>query len=260
MKKLAVIVACLITSCLFAQSKFQLAPPILIYKSAFIKGAAEVSILFNQPGATVHYTLDGTIPTTASEEYTQPLKINGVRQTLKAKAFGPGYEPSETSSAEFIGGGKEIRDITFTPPHESYGKAPANILHDNIGGLPQYGSGSWLGYNVDTVEINIALNKQETISAILLDQLQDENSWIFLPEKIELYYLDGAKKYVLISSILNASLKQGDKHCVVEEIKLQRAIMTDKLKLVIKPVQSIPDWHAGKGQHGWFFIDEIKVY
>ena len=29
------------------------------------------------------------------------------------------------------------------------------------------------------------------------------------------------------------------------------------IKLVIKPVSKLPVWHLGKGQKGWFFVDEI---
>ena len=41
--------------------------------------------------------------------------------------------------------------------------------------------------------------------------------------------------------------------------RLQK-INTQKLKLVLLPLKKIPDWHNGKGNHGWLFIDEIKVY
>jgi hypothetical protein len=28
-------------------------------------------------------------------------------------------------------------------------------------------------------------------------------------------------------------------------------------KIIAKPVSKLPAWHNGKGQKGWFFIDEI---
>jgi hypothetical protein len=31
-------------------------------------------------------------------------------------------------------------------------------------------------------------------------------------------------------------------------------------KIVAKPVTKLPLWHNGKGQKGWFFIDEIFFY
>jgi len=31
------------------------------------------------------------------------------------------------------------------------------------------------------------------------------------------------------------------------------------LKLVANPVIKLPSWHSGKGQKGWFFVDELIV-
>lgn len=45
------------------------------------------------PGATVHYTLDGSAPTTDSPEYTQPIAWEGTFG-LRAKAFRPDLEES----------------------------------------------------------------------------------------------------------------------------------------------------------------------
>jgi hypothetical protein len=31
------------------------------------------------------------------------------------------------------------------------------------------------------------------------------------------------------------------------------------LKIVVYNVDKLPKWHAGKGQKGWFFVDEVMV-
>ena len=31
------------------------------------------------------------------------------------------------------------------------------------------------------------------------------------------------------------------------------------IKLLLKPVAKLPPWHAGKGQKGWVFVDEVFV-
>ena len=244
-----------------AQQEFQLASPILIYPSTFAAGPTVITILFHEPNTEVRYTVNGKEPTRKDKKYTQPISITGTRVILKAKAFGSAYNASETVSAEFVRGGKNIANISFTPPHESYSKVPSNILHDNLGGIVQYGSGTWLGYNSDTVEVNINLTKKEKVSSVLMDLLEDENSWIFLPEQYELYYFNDTTARFQLAAL--RSVKPTDsmaKRCQLHEIKLAKPLLTDKLRLVFQTVKSIPGWHPGKGQHGWFFIDEIKVY
>jgi hypothetical protein len=31
------------------------------------------------------------------------------------------------------------------------------------------------------------------------------------------------------------------------------------IKLVVRPLRKLPSWHQGKGEKGWFFIDEVLV-
>ena len=33
--------------------------------------------------------------------------------------------------------------------------------------------------------------------------------------------------------------------------------MVKYIQIIVKPLQKIPMWHQGKGERGWFFIDEV---
>jgi hypothetical protein len=259
MKRLLIVFFLFITDHSFTQ-EFQLAPPALTYKSVFFSAATTFSVLFNQPGTTVHYTLNGKEPTENDLIYKRPVAINK-RTIVKVKAMGKDYLASETISAEFIRNGKPLKSVGFTKPGESYANVKADILNDNNGGIPDYRNGEWVGYDRDTVEIDIELKRKEKIGSVLIDLLQDENSWIFLPGKIELYYFDPEKDgYLLTGAQIFSSDKFSPKRNVLQEIKPGKKIIAGKLKLVLFTLKNIPDWHAGKGKHGWLFIDEIKVY
>jgi hypothetical protein len=244
----------------FSQVLFQLAPPMLKYKSGFFSGSTSFEITFNQPGAEVHYTLNGKEPTEKDPVYSTAISITK-RTTVKARAFGKDFLPSETVSASFIKDGKAIRQIHYSKPNESYANSKADILQDNIGGITNYRSGTWIGYDSDTAIITIDLAKKESISRILINLLQDENSWIFLPEQVLFYYYNDQQKTFLQAGKQDFRHNvKGPKQCYVHEINPVQKIKTDKLKLVLLPLKKIPDWHNGKGNHGWLFIDEIKVY
>jgi alpha-tubulin suppressor-like RCC1 family protein len=51
-------------------------------------------------GATIRYTLDGTVPTASSPRYSVPFFV-GATTTVQAKAFASGMTPSATASAAF---------------------------------------------------------------------------------------------------------------------------------------------------------------
>lgn len=244
----------------FSQQPFQLAPPMLKYKSAFFSGSTSFEVIFNQPGAQVHYTLNGKEPVENDLLYSKAVPITK-RMIVKAKAFGKEFLASETVSVEFIQNGKAIDNIRFSKPHESYANSKADILNDNTGGIANYRSGEWLGYDSDTVEINIELKKKEAIRTVLINLLQDEKSWIFLPEQILVYYYnDNQKTFLPAANEIFFHETASPKQCSLKEITPAQKIKTNKLKLVLLPLKKIPAWHQGKGNHGWLFIDEIKVY
>ncbi|MGA2030361.1 MAG: chitobiase/beta-hexosaminidase C-terminal domain-containing protein [Verrucomicrobiota bacterium] len=61
-------------------------------------------ILKSEPGATIRYTLDGTVPTTSDLLYEKPVQLTGPT-ILRAKAFKLGFTKSITSQEIFLIGG-----------------------------------------------------------------------------------------------------------------------------------------------------------
>jgi hypothetical protein len=60
----------------------------------------EVS-LKSEPGATIRYTLDGTVPTGSDLLYEKPLRLTGAT-IVRAKAFKPGMTDSITAQEIFV--------------------------------------------------------------------------------------------------------------------------------------------------------------
>lgn len=69
-----------------------------------IEDSVVVPITCRTEGAVIHYTLDGTEPTTASAVYTEPLVVKEDSTTLTARGFKEGLDPSRISSITFSSG------------------------------------------------------------------------------------------------------------------------------------------------------------
>ena len=63
----------------------------------------EVSLKVAEPGAEIHYTLDGSAPTASDPKYEQPLTLSGPT-VVRARAFKEGLTRSIASQAVFIVG------------------------------------------------------------------------------------------------------------------------------------------------------------
>jgi len=65
--------------------------------------AVEVTLTAAEPGASIHYTLDGSTPTKSDAIYDKPIKISGPT-TLRVKAYKTGFTKSITAQETFIVG------------------------------------------------------------------------------------------------------------------------------------------------------------
>ncbi|HYV31177.1 MAG TPA: Ig-like domain-containing protein, partial [Candidatus Binatia bacterium] len=77
-----------------------LAPPVLIPAGGLFNGSALVTLQPPGPGATLRYTLDGSLPTASSILYSAPFTLTS-NATVKAKAFQAGFNDSVAATATF---------------------------------------------------------------------------------------------------------------------------------------------------------------
>lgn len=84
-----------------------------------------VSLASATPGATLYYTLDGSLPTTASERYTNSFTLTS-SATVQARAYKEGQEPSDVARAVFT--------ITRPSPPPDPCTAPRTYCVDGVRG------------------------------------------------------------------------------------------------------------------------------
>jgi len=80
-----------------------LPPPSMAPRGGRYEQPVEVT-LKGEPDATIRYTLDGTVPTTADLLYEKPIRLTGPT-ILRATAFRPGFTKSITTQEIFLVGG-----------------------------------------------------------------------------------------------------------------------------------------------------------
>ena len=262
MKNSLLFFLCSITCSLFAQDTFQLATPVLKYGSVFFAGKTNIAIKFAQSGTAVHYTLNGNEPTNKDPKYTKPISITNNLTAVKAKAFGKDFRSSETVAVTFIKDGKPIQSIIQTLANPKYPGNGAITLIDNKGGIGQSSSNTWMGYNCDTVLIQLNFARPQQVNKVLLDFLQNESGWIFLPEKIEVSWFDkNLNSFQKFGSIeINSDKETAGSHCAYKVVETTDKFSTNVIAIHMLVKKNMPAWHTAKGEHAWMFIDEIKVY
>ncbi|HSB92880.1 MAG TPA: chitobiase/beta-hexosaminidase C-terminal domain-containing protein [Flavitalea sp.] len=250
------------SSQIVAQPSYQLATPLLKYESVFFTKQALVELQFRFSGSQIRYTLDGSEPTESDRLYRRPVSIKKGFTTLKGRVFATGFKGSETVQATFIQDGLKIQQASFPNANERFGGTGETTLIDNKGGKPAIASSTWLGYQDDSVDIVLTLEKSQQIKQVLIDFLEDHASWVFLPEKIEVFYSDpvtGERR--LFGNLSNpADNVVPGARCEYRIIESHQPIIAKTILVRLSVLKSIPATHPGKGMKSWTFIDEIKVY
>ena len=78
-----------------------LEPPSFLPAAGNYRGTVEVKLVEKEPGAAIHYTLDGSVPTVSDPVYQAPIKLTEAT-TVRAKAFKKGFTRSITTQATFV--------------------------------------------------------------------------------------------------------------------------------------------------------------
>lgn len=262
MVKLIYSLLLLLPCSLIAQDSMQLSPPLIKYHSIFFSKQTKVELAFAYPNTVIHYSLNQEEPSIADPVYKKPIWVRDNLTTIKAKVFGNGYMASDITTATFIKEGKKISMIHQTEPNPKYAAAGPLALFDLKGGNVDIGTNTWLGYNCDTVKIQLSLSKSERVGKLLFNFLQNENAWIFLPEEISIQWYNqqlNAYQFFGKESIESKAQVNGA-NCNFKMVNAMNNVITNMFLINIVVKKKIPDWHPAKGSHAWMFIDEIKVY
>jgi len=228
--------------------------PKIEFEGQLFYNEADVPLLTSGP-YFVTYTIDSTEPTRNSTQYTLPVKISG-SLLLKARAFSDN-DSSFTLCHYF-------EKFNYPPPEyltgnysERYTANGIFGLIDKIRGTENFRDGKWQGFQGEDLELLIDLNTSTTITKFGISCFQDNARWIFLPEKIEFYKSDDKRDFILIDKIQN-DIPDTEQEVGIKEFILNISdLKTRYIKVKVKNINTLPEWHNNKGNKAWMFIDEI---
>jgi hypothetical protein len=206
---------------------------------------------FRMEGATIRYTLDGIEPTLKSKLYKRPLNINKPC-FIRAKAFHQDFDPSETVTATFVASGKKILNYIVSEPNPKYADEGSKTIFDSQFGNMSYAK-NYLGYDKGPVEITIQPDAEQFITTIHISHLTNQGAWIFGPSKISVY---DENNTLLIQKSFDSSIHKSLSKHGINSLKVTKNKYR-QLKVVIESVSSIPEWHDGRGNPAWLFLDEV---
>lgn len=187
--------------------------------------------------------------------YTKPLVLT---KSSKISAYTEiDDKTSFTEEAEFIKIPKGQRITINTEYSPQYTAGGDIALINTIRGGENFRTGNWQGYYGEDLDVVIDLGETKKISKIGTGFLQDENSWIFMPEKVVFEgSMDGINYHVI--GVVDNKISPKETGGIVKDFELTGLNTTIKyLKVKAFSLGNCPDWHKGAGNPCWIFVDEI---
>lgn len=212
-------------------------------------------------GVSIRYTTDGTEPDSLkSPEFKNNVQIDK-SITIKARAFKPGWISSDVAEKIFLKAGYKADSIWFVkaPTDEPYKSFSSKVMTDQQKGDNDFTNGKWIGYHGTQMEAMLYFNEAKNVSSITISSLVNIGSYIMPPQQIEIWAGADATNLRLLKKT-NPEQPTMDAASYMKSYELSFSPVKEKyFKLVVKPVMVLPNWHRGKGDKGWVFVDEVLV-
>ncbi|MFW5872594.1 MAG: chitobiase/beta-hexosaminidase C-terminal domain-containing protein, partial [bacterium] len=233
-----------------------IAKPDILYESLKFNSPIKIRLHSDNKNTVLRYTLDGSIPTEESPVYEEPLKLTETT-TVKAMAFTKNNNSfSKTETFNFINAKKIDYSIA---PMKQYTPEDTFALMDGAYGKPGINNEDWLGFD-DDIQITIELAKRTNIQSITANFQQDK--WaIFLPEEVIFQVSKNGKQYET-TEIVKPDYKEEALKYQLSTKEISSEVNSNEIshiRLKIKNVGTVPEWHKQEGDETYVFIDEIKI-
>ena len=206
----------------------------------------------------VYYTLDGTDPTTASQLYTEPVKIN-TNCTFKAMAVRPTGNSRIVKEAIAFSKSTSKKITALQPVNKQYEFAGISTLVDGLKGNRNYKTGRWIAFYKNDMEAVIDFGQPADFSKVTLTTNVEKGDWIFDARSISVAVSEDGENFKQVASEEYPAMTLDNPNQLYEHVLSFEPVKARYLKVLAKPEYNIPSWHGGKGNPAFLFVDEITV-
>ena len=206
----------------------------------------------------VYYTLDGTDPTTASQLYTELVKIN-TNCTFKAMAVRPTGNSRIVKEDIAFSKSTSKKITALQPVNKQYEFAGISTLVDGLKGNRNYKTGRWIAFYKNDMEAVIDFGQSADFSKVTLTTNVEKGDWIFDARSISVAVSEDGENFKQVASEEYPAMTLDNPNQLYEHVLSFEPVKARYLKVLAKPEYNIPSWHGGKGNPAFLFVDEITV-
>jgi len=237
--------------------KTYLEKPASSIKSGIYLESQSLVLSTHNKKAEIRFTIDGSIPDKNSSIYSGSIDLSRSMK-ISACSFYKDTQ-SEPTIIDFLRV-TGIKEITLkTKASEKYPAKGALSLVDRKTGDSGFKNPAWMGFESDDLDALLDFGQVKTFNNVILSCLDNEGSWIFLPEKIEYSISLDGEEFQRIGELKKGEILNPDKLAQVHIKKGFKNVSARYLRIKAKNIGLCPVGHVGEGGKAWLFVDEIFI-
>lgn len=140
-------------------------------------------------------------------------------------------------------------EMVIQPNPKYNNNGSLNLVDGITGSLPWKGS-QWLGFDTTYIEFIVDLEAVRSIREVKLGFLDQNGSWIYLPETVEIQIAKASKW---------KGVKVFQKRVDSSDFRIPVKKKGRYVRVIVRAMQTIPEGQEGGGFAPWTFIDEIQL-
>ncbi|WP_299333702.1 GH92 family glycosyl hydrolase [uncultured Psychroserpens sp.] len=143
-----------------------------------------------------------------------------------------------------------------------YNAGGNDALIDGIFGTQDFRTGTWQGYWNEDVIATVDLGNIKPFSQVKINFLEDQRSWIFLPNSVECLYSVNGKDFKTIENVtMENTIPSENSKIKTIAFNIPSNHKIRYIKIIAKKMGELPEWHLGHAHDGrsWIFVDEISI-
>lgn len=206
------------------------------------------------------YTTDNQMPTRKSTSVEQafPAKDSA---TINLIAYKGNRQTGDVFRGQYKlhQGLNQSISLVHEPSGNYTGNGGSSLL-DGITATSNYRDGSWIGFEKSYLEALIEFEEPKSIKTVECNFLENNYSWIFLPESFLVLVSQDGRNFTELGYIQYPKLSGESNRGIVKATIRKSARNVKFVKVMARNPGLCPEWHPGAGKPAWIFVDEILIW
>lgn len=246
---------------LYALEGYNYATHVFDVKADFIANSADGTVdvvMTTIDHAPIHYTLDGTEPTVASPIADSILVI---KQSCTLNALAIRSTGNSRMLTEKIAFSKSTSKPTKAnqPVNRQYQFNGITTLTDGLKGNGNYKTGRWIAFYRNDMDVTIDLQQSTEISSVAFTTCVEKGDWVFDARGFTVEVSDDGENFTKVASEEYPAMKADDRNGLYDHKLTFAPVKAHYVRVTAPSEKSIPQWHGGKGNPAFLFVDEITI-